>query len=216
MNTGLPTCMHTYTISIRDIRREDALTLSELALHLGADMLGACAMRCAERDGFTVCWSSDIAPDLKAPPDMIVTGASTLPDIAHPRGGASCSITRAPAESHLTVLALGEHAALKPAGYSGTREGEAPLLGSGYAPLARAHSPLYTLGAAPNETLYGIAALCRCPAAYVALGALCRATGFVPMQLIMRMLETTVGSAAPHMLSNCAEGALRGYRQTGA
>lgn len=216
MNTGLPTCMHTYTISIRDIRREDALTLSELALHLGADMLGACAMRCAERDGFTVCWSSDIAPDLKAPPDMIVTGASTLPDIAHPRGGASRSITRAPAESHLTVLALGEHAALKPAGYSGTREGEAPLLGSGYAPLARAHSPLYTLGAAPNETLYGIAALCRCPAAYVALGALCRATGFVPMQLIMRMLETTVGSAAPHMLSNCAEGALRGYRQTGA
>lgn len=215
MNTGLPTCMHTYTISIRDIRREDALTLSELALHLGADMLGARAMRCAERDGFTVRWSSDIAPDLKSPPDMIVTGASTLPDIAHLHG-TSRSITLAPAESHLTVLALGEHAALKPAGYSGTREGEAPLLGSGYAPLARAHSPLYTLGAAPNETLYGIAALCRCPAAYVALGALCRATGFVPMQLIIRMLETTVGSAAPHMLSNCAEGARRGYRQTGA
>lgn len=89
-------------------------------------------------------------------------------------------------------------------------------LGEGSAYSGALNAPIYTLGARPFDTAAYIAAICRCPAAYVALGALCRCIGFIPVQLAQRLLCMTVGATEPHMLSNCEEGALRGYRQVGA
>lgn len=73
--------------------------------------------------------------------------------------------------------------------------------------------PVYTLGTRPFDTAAYIAAICRCPAAYVALGALCRCVGFVPVQVARKLLGVTVGLTAPHMLSNCEDGAVRGYQE---
>ena len=53
----LPTDTRGYVISIRNVRREDALTLSYLVTRLGTDMLGAQAGRRIGREGYTVCWS---------------------------------------------------------------------------------------------------------------------------------------------------------------
>ena len=50
----LPTDTRGYVISIRNVRREDALTLSYLVTRLGADMLGAQAGRRIGREGYTV------------------------------------------------------------------------------------------------------------------------------------------------------------------
>ena len=145
----LPTRTRDYVIAIRDMPREDALTLSYLATRLGSDMLGARAARRVEPDGFPVMWSSADTPARGGQPDIIVTG------------------------------------------------------------------PVYTLGARPFDTAAYIAAICRCPAAYVALGALCRCVGFVPVQVARKLLGVTVGLTAPHMLSNCEDGAVRGYREVG-
>lgn len=169
----LPTRTRDYVIAIRDMPREDALTLSYLATRLGSDMLGARAARRVEPDGFTVMWSSTDTPARGGQPDIIVTGGA----LGDARGTA--------------VLALG----------AGGR-GERALTG-----------PVYTLGARPFDTAAYIAAICRCPAAYVALGALCRCVGFVPVQVARKLLGVTVGLTAPHMLSNCEDGAVRGYQE---
>ena len=169
----LPTRTRDYVIAIRDMPREDALTLSYLATRLGSDMLGARAARRVEPDGFTVMWSSADTPARGGQPDRLVTGG-------------------APGDARGTaVLALG----------AGGR-GERALTG-----------PVYTLGARPFDTAAYIAAICRCPAAYVALGALCRCVGFVPVQVARKLLGVTVGLTAPHMLSNCEDGAVRGYQE---
>ena len=157
----LPTRTRDYVIAIRDMPREDALTLSYLATRLGSDMLGARAARRVEPDGFTVMWSSADTPARGGQPDIIVTGGA----LGDARGTA--------------VLALG----------AGGR-GERALTG-----------PVYTLGARPFDT------------AYVALGALCRCVGFVPVQVARKLLGVTVGLTAPHMLSNCEDGAVRGYQE---
>lgn len=169
----LPTRTRDYVIAIRDMPREDALTLSYLATRLGADMLGARAARRVESGGFTVLWSSADTPERGDTPDIIVTGG-------------------APGDAQgAAVLALGE-------GGCSTQS----LTG-----------PVYTLGTRPFDTAACIAAICRCPAAYVALGALCRCVGFVPVQAARKLLSMTVGLTAPHMLSNCEDGAVRGYRE---
>ena len=72
----LPTRTRDYVIAIRDMPREDALTLSYLATRLGSDMLGARAARRVEPDGFTVMWSSADTPARGGQPDIIVTGGA--------------------------------------------------------------------------------------------------------------------------------------------
>ena len=186
----LPTDTRGYVISIRNVRREDALTLSYLVTRLGTDMLGAQAGRRIGREGYTVCWSMARQPDFDAPPDMIVT------DMLPPRYGGRAAVMALGGPS-------GPDVARAPAGTALTVRGE------------RDCARVYTLGGAPYGTAEYIASLCSCPAAYVALGALCRAMGFVPVQLVQRLLAATVGRTEPHMLSNCEAGAFSGYRQVG-
>ncbi len=194
LSIQLPTDSRDYVISIQRLSREDALTLSYLATRLGADMLGTHAARRIGRAGFTVCWSTARLPEFDAPPDLIVTGEAAPP-----------------AYGHASVLALGGTArgACEFAGELAPELPGAPEQSPGLPVAAR----LYTLGAGPHGGADYIAALCHCPTAYVALGALCRAMGFVPVQLVQRLLSATVGRTEPHMLCNCLEGACRGYRQ---
>lgn len=197
-----PTHTRDYVISIRNVRREDALTLSYLTTRLGADMLGVQAGRRIGSEDFTVCWSMAHMPDFDMPPDMIVTDGIPSRDAGH-----------------AAVLALSEAAApdealCRPTSVTAAERAGGVRTGTALAVRGESESArLYTLGAQPYDTAEHIASLCRCPAAYVALGALCRAMGFVPVQLVQRLLAATVGHTEPHMLSNCEEGAFRGYRQ---
>lgn len=186
----LPTYSKNYAILIRRLEYGDALTLACLAERLGADMLGAYAARHTDRNGFTVCWNMQHIPAWDGPPDMIVSGGrARLPADAC----AELSFVKAGPHPSCTAMAL--------------RRAEA-------VPLAECIQ-LYTLGARPYGTADYIASLCGCPAAYVTFGALCRATGFIPVQLVKGLLMATVGISQPNMLSNCLEGACRGYRQLG-
>lgn len=239
MSIQLPTYSRDYVISIQKLSREDALTLSYLATRLGADMLGTHAARRIGRAGFTVCWSTARVPEFDAPPDLIVTGEAAPLTDGHAAvlalGGAArgaCEFAgelapeltdaAAPSEPRFTARpgadgaqgATPYHAGLAaPDGRSASGaqlpEGDAACAAVPLTPAAR----LYTLGAGPHGGAEYIAALCHCPTAYVALGALCRAMGFVPVQLVQRLLSATVGRTEPHMLCNCVEGACRGYRQ---
>lgn len=175
LSVDLPTCTRDYVIWMRNMQHDDVLTLSYLTMRLGEDALGANAARRLGRDGATVCWSVGGAPDLDAPPDMIIVGEGAPGDA----GDAS-------------VLTLGS---LQPGDAAGAR--------------------LYTLGGQPYGTAEYIASMCGCTAAYVALGALCRATGFMPVQAAQRLIGMTIGCTEPHRLYNCQDGAVSGYRQVG-
>lgn len=189
MPIQLPTNSRDYVISIQQLRRDDALTLSCLAAQLGSE-LGAHAARRIDREGFTVCWSAADRPGFDAPPDLIVALR------ARPRPGGA------------PVLALSGLPADEAASGGADAPNRGPDAGSSAAPAR-----LYTLGAWPHGSAEYIANMCCCPTAYVALGALCRAMGFVPVQLVQHLLCATLGRTEPHRLCNCEEGALRGYRQ---
>lgn len=159
-------------------------------LALGGAARGACE------------FAGELAPELTDAAAPVNVEADGAPDAGI--AGARATAFGAQSTAGQTAAASGvQRSEAGPEAYAVAQPG-APLV-----PAAR----LYTLGAGPHGGAEYIAALCHCPTAYVALGALCRAMGFVPVQLVQQLLSVTVGRTEPHMLCNCVEGAFRGYRQ---
>ena len=120
----LPTRTRDYVIAIRDMPREDALTLSYLATRLGSDMLGARAARRVEPDGFTVMWSSADTPARGGQPDIIVTGGA----LGDARGTAVLGVGRGRAR-RAGADRPGVHAGRAAVRHGGVHRGDMPVPG---------------------------------------------------------------------------------------